>query len=213
MKLYWQDPDIQKQITDSLQKNKVLITTTDTVLGLLANVTQSGFDNLNQIKGGRQQKPYIVLISDISKLSYFTGNGPLPTQIQKILSVCWPGPLTAVFGSKPDLPDFLRSGSNTVAVRCPNHPGLLGVLQSFNGLFSTSANKSGYPQPTSIGDVDQELISKVDFVVNDRGGSQLQPSTILDFSRFGQDKKIYLLRHGAFSLHEIEKISGIKLNL
>jgi L-threonylcarbamoyladenylate synthase len=213
MRLHWQDSSTQKQVIEALQRDEILITTTDTVPGLLANVTRQGFDKLNQIKGGRQDKPYIVLVSDMSKLGYFLGAQGLPLEIQKIIHECWPGPLTVVFKASSQLPTFLKSKEGNIAVRCPGHHGLLGVLQNFQGLFSTSANKTGVAQPASIADVAAELILEAGLVVDDKdGGPQQQSSTILDCSRFDQDKKIYLLRQGAYSLPEIEKVGGIKIH-
>ncbi|KKQ32384.1 MAG: hypothetical protein US49_C0009G0021 [candidate division TM6 bacterium GW2011_GWF2_37_49] len=212
MKLYWQDAGVQSKIINKLQKNEILITSTDTVPGLLANATKQGFDNLNQIKGGRQGKPYIILISDMAKLAYFADDCALTSEVQKILSSCWPGPLTVIFNSKPGMPDFLKSESDTVAMRCPSHFGLLSVLQNFDGLFSTSANKSCEVQPDLIDNIATELLSSVGLAVDDRDRCfSSEFSTILDFSCFDQDKKIYLLRQGAFALSKIEELADIKI--
>jgi L-threonylcarbamoyladenylate synthase len=231
MKLFWQDPAVNKKITDSLQRSEILITTTDTIPGFLANVTQQGFYKVNDIKGGRQNKPYIILISDLSKLGYFIGTQSLQSDIQKILEASWPGPLTAIFKSRPDLPGFLKSDQGMVALRCPRHSGLLNLLKNFSGLFSTSANKSAQPAPKTISAVTPEILSQVSHVVEDLTKSvrpepahpklvegveglierDQKPSTILDFSRYSQDKKIYLVREGAYSLAELEQLSGLKI--
>ena len=212
MKLFWQDPSANKKITDSLQKNEILITTTDTIPGFLANVTQQGFDRLNDIKCGRQDKPYIILVSDTSKLDYFLGIQSLYPDIQKILEASWPGPLTAIFKARPDLPDFLKSSQGTIALRCPRHSGLLSLLKNLPGLFSTSANKSAQPAPKTISEVAPEVLLQVSRVVQDQQEIlQPKPSTILDFSRYVQDKKIYLVREGAYSLAELEQISGLEI--
>lgn len=209
MKLSWQDPNIIKNITELLQKNNILVTTTDTIPGFLSNLTQQSVDQLNKIKGSRSEKPYIILISDFTKLQKFVDLPALSTEIHNMISQLWPGPLTAIFKAKSDLPDFLKSKTGTVALRCPKHAGLLAVLENFDGLFSTSANKSGQPTPQSINDIEADVLAQVDCIVNSSDSEFNQASTILDFSRYDANKKIYLVRQGAYSIADIKKYINI----
>jgi L-threonylcarbamoyladenylate synthase len=199
--MYWQKQDTKQKIITALQHDDVLVTTTDTIPGLLANITESGFTALNKIKQDRSTKPYIILISDLDKLGYFVD--PLTPKIKLLLSKCWPGPLTVIFKAKHDLPYFLKSEKGTVAIRCPNYSPLLDILKHFNGLFSTSANRSAHPTPQKIEYLDPKIIEQVKYVVRDVESTlPTNPSTIIDIS----SGKIALVRQGAYPLEEIEKI-------
>lgn len=212
MKLYWQDAETLSKLTESLQKGDVSITTTDTIPGFLVDISEQGFENLNKIKNSRQGKHYIVLIADRSKLSRFLSVRVIPSAINKILLACWPGPLTAIFKATPQIPGFLKEEDGTIALRCPNHQGLLSLLQNFNGLFSTSANISGQPAAKSIDEVGSTLASQVSFLVDDRQSKlAVKPSTILDFSHFDLTGEVFLVREGALPVSDIEKIGGIKI--
>ncbi|MFH1253995.1 MAG: L-threonylcarbamoyladenylate synthase [bacterium] len=222
--IHWQSPNTKNKIIEELQNNKVLITTTDTIPGFIANTTAQGFQALNTIKQDRQHKPYIILISDTdigdasisdaSKLDYFVEPEQLTQHIKNLVKQCWPGPLTVIFKAKKELPAFLKSENNTVAIRCPNYTPLLEILKKFNGLFSTSANISNTPAPTTIKDVNQEVISQVKYLVDDNDKKNLQshetkPSTIIDVST----NQIRIIRQGAYTAQDLEKILGENIKI
>jgi len=264
--IYWQAPDTKDKIIEALKSNKVLITTTDTIPGLLANVTNQGFQELNKIKQDRQNKPYIILIGDasiddasigdssklnhfgdISKLDHFVEPEQLTPQIRKLVKHCWPGPLTIIFKAKKDLPNFLKSEQGTIAIRCPNYAPLLEILKHFEGLYSTSANRSAGTVPATIDSVDQQLALEVAYLVDDSDSVQPvrqsylsgggvtttdkkeqmatdklslmdKPSTIIDISNMhisgiGQADKVYIVRQGAYSIKDLEKILGTTVSI
>ena len=178
----------------------------DTVFGLLANTTAIGFSNLNSIKQ-RAEKPYIILINHIDKLKHFVSI-ERSDSVLNLLKFCWPGPLTVIFKAKDDLPAFLKSQDHKVAIRVPQHAGLLQLLASFEGLFSTSANLAGDEVPGLIEGINTKIIDKIDLIVLDRYNAGYantsQPSTILDCST-GQ---IRVIRVGAYSIDSLVRICG-----
>lgn len=200
--IWWQDEQAISLLEKSLQADHCSITSTDTILGLLAPFTQSGFEQLNAIKGGRQNKPYLILISSPQKLELFVETSILSTKICELVERCWPGPVTFIFQAKADWPRYLVSEQGTIALRCPKHPGLLQLLESFDGLFSTSANKSGQEPPQNLDQIDPNIIDQIDYIVmdKDRVPGQNLPSTILDIS---DGKTIKVIREGAYPVSEI----------
>ena len=46
----------------------------------------------------------------------------VPKQARVLMDKFWPGPLTIVLKSKDIVPDIVRAGGDTVALRCPDHP-------------------------------------------------------------------------------------------
>lgn len=206
--LSWQDNNIISLLANSLKKNKVLATTTDTVYGLLANTTKEGFENLNNTKK-RKEKSYIILIDSVKKIPLFVQKN-FDEKFVNLINNCWPGPVTLIFKSKINCNDYLKSSFNTIALRIPQHKQLLKLLSHFDGLFSTSANITGEKIPLNIESIDSNIVNSVEFIVIDKnkpnkGFSQI-PSTILDCT----EEKIKVIREGAYSVIELEKIYGDK---
>lgn len=199
-KLYWNDSNSRALIVQKLLSEKIVIGSSDTVLGLLAPVTEQGATLLNEIKI-RKDKPYIILIESTLKASYFVSSQALE-HVAKLTELYWPGPLTLIFKAKPDLPAWMKSSDGTIALRVPKHEGLLAILSHFPGLFSTSANLGGQPVPTSLEDIDPHVMERVSALIMDSvAQSTVIPSTILDCS----GPTIKLIREGAYPLATLEK--------
>ena len=199
--LYWENDAAVIALEKSLKEGALVLGDSDTVFGLLATCSQKGFDALNATKR-REAKPYLVLIDSLDKLDYFV-EFPLASQVQEIVTTCWPGPLTIIFKAKKDLPSYLQSSDGTIALRMPNHQGLQKLLSRFDdGLFSTSANLTGQPLPEIIEEVDPIIMHAVSQVVTNKNRSDVGlPSTIIDCSR----TPIKIVREGAFSKEVLEK--------
>lgn len=209
--LLWKDPSTIEKLTQSLKENRASVISTDTVLGLLADVTQSGFESLNKIKQ-RSEKTYIVLVSDVKKLHFFVDIDAGNKKLLNLINKCWPGPVTIVFKAKENIPDYLKTFQNTIAIRIPKHADLLQLLTNFDGLFSTSANLSGGQIPEQLGDLSFQIENSVDYIVIENSSNNYRypvvPSTIIDCT---QDK-IKVIRQGIYPLEELEEFYGEKFS-
>ena len=204
-KLFWEEIHSIDRIGRALRENTVVVGTSDTVLGLLALLSRQGFDALNSIKS-RTGRPYLILIGDKKKAAYFAENIQ-SFHIEKMIDICWPGPLTLILKAQPDLPDFMQSKEGTVALRMPNHAGLLQLLARFDGLFSTSANRAGQPVPAAVDELDPIIMKSISYLIVDREERvTTASSTILDCSH----DEIKLVREGAYPIEKLEKILGAK---
>lgn len=73
----------------------------------------------------------------------------VPAAAAALIRAHWPGALTLVLDSGPNLPPALRAVDGTVALRCPGSPFLRDVILAAGGLVvSTSANAPGAPPAT-----------------------------------------------------------------
>ena len=205
---YWKKTTTLVKLKKSLKNDKISISSTDTILGFLASLTLSSYQKLNELKGGRQDKPYLILIASPVKLTYFIQIENITTHITHLLAACWPGPVTLIFKANPTLPAFLSSGSGTIALRCPNHTGLQNLLVDFEGLFSTSANKSGKPAPNNPEEIEHDILEKIEYIILDGEKQQpsLLPSTILDLT--SPDGTVRVVREGSYPVSTLEKIYG-----
>ena len=164
--LFWDNAKDIIRLAKLLKNNHVCIGSSDTVIGLLAPLTRKGYLILNALKG-RSQKPYVVLVGSFDCVERFAYL-PKALHLQKLFKACWPGPLTVILQSKIDNEKFLQSENNTIAIRVPNHVGLRILLHYINGVFSTSANKSGDPIPATFDDVDSDIQQAVACTITKR---------------------------------------------
>jgi len=68
--LLWDNPETIRCIAQELHAGKVVLAEGDTVLGLLADVSEKGRAQLDHIKS-RSQKPYLILVGDSKKAFNF----------------------------------------------------------------------------------------------------------------------------------------------
>ncbi len=210
--LSWSDPTAIARLVASLQQDHVSIVSTDTILGFLASLSKKSFEQLNDLKGGRQQKPYVILIGSCAKLDVFVDVQALDAGLKNVLQHCWPGPITFVFKARSGLAEHLVSPDGTIALRSPKHAGLLSALTHFDGLFSTSANKSGESVPVAADQLNPDLVKRIALVVVDQetdgARDHERPSTIIDVSQIGRAK---VIRQGAYPIDALLRL-GLQID-
>lgn len=197
---YWHEAKINQEIVKHIMAGHVVAGTSDTVVGLLAAPTRTGFTALNRIKG-RSEKPYIILIGSREQADLFTDafiHDPLKTLVKH----CWPGPLTVIVPLKKAALPFLQSSQSTIALRFPNHKGLQIVALHTGGLFSTSANLTNTPPPRTIDELDPAIAQNVALIIDEQPRSNTAvPSTIIDCTT----PNIRLVREGAYPLSKLRR--------
>jgi len=197
-KIEWSDKRARERIIQALQSEKLVIGDSDTVPGFLAPLSFEGKKLLDEAKV-RKDKPYLILIGSQEKAATFI----YPEQLERVsdlVSHFWPGPLTLIFKARSDIPRYARSEGETVALRVPDHEGLLDVLQHVTGLFSTSANRAGRPVAKTVDAIDSALLKKAAYCVVDSSPKEGDaPSTIIDCS----GERPRLIRHGAYPVSYI----------
>ena len=192
--LFWSNLETIGYLKKELRAGEVFLVEGDTVLGLLADVSEKGVAQLDHIKG-RSKKPYLILVGSKEKALRFIEKSSIDKiQTEKLMNACWPGPVTLIFQAKKMLDPHIKSSNGTIALRIPDHAGLLRLLENFNGLFSTSA-----PVPTTIEAVDSSIMCAVSGIVLNEGNEREQialPSTIIDCT----GERLVVVRHGAFDV-------------
>lgn len=153
---------------------------TDTVYGLAANLYDaSAIDRIYQAKGRDMAKAIPVLISTMNQIEQVSPS--FPVIARKLAEKFWPGALTLIVPRNPDLPENLSSGP-TIAVRMPDYPPVLTVLQHCGPLAVTSANLSGQSNPLSAQNVLDQLDGRIELILDGGSVSGGVPSTIVDCS-------------------------------
>jgi len=205
-RLYWENAESIDYIEETLRSGRVIGGSSDTVLGLLVELTEMGVRSLDAIKK-RSGKPYLVLVASKDAAMAFIEQNQA-SQIDKLMSVCWPGPVTLILRAKKEIPDWVKSAKGTIALRVPDHAGLRRLLQRFEGLFSTSANITGELVPLAVDKLDERVVRQIALFVSDRTENREKgkglSSTILDCS----GSRIRVIRRGAYSVEVLEELCG-----
>ncbi|MDX6766004.1 MAG: L-threonylcarbamoyladenylate synthase [Candidatus Methylacidiphilales bacterium] len=177
---------------------------TETVYGLAGDgFNPQAVARIFEIKQRPTFDPLILHVPDAAGLERVAAD--VPPLALKLMARFWPGPLTLVLPRRPEVPDLVTSGMDTVAVRCPAHPVAQQVLRAFGGpLAAPSANPFGRLSPTTAEAVETELGNDLALVLD--GGACIRgiESTIIDCT----GTRPVLLRHGAIAQEEIEEVTG-----
>ncbi len=177
---------------------------TETVYGLAAVVADpKAVDAIFRIKGRPQDNPLIVHVDGIHQVGQFAEE---PCEAaKKLMEVFWPGPLTLILSKKPDVPDTITAGLDSVALRVPAHPIILDVIQKTGPLVAPSANPSGKPSPTRASHVEQDYEGTI--CVVDGGNTQIGlESTVVDCR---DPQEFVILRPGALDTASLSHVSQI----
>ena len=210
--LLWSGQDTIDLLKKELRKGEVVLAQGDTVLGLLADISPHGVARLDYIKK-RTKKPYLVLVGNRKKVvNLIKYDDKRLFQIEKLMDICWPGPVTLIFKANSKISSCIKSDDNTVAIRIPDHEPLLRLLEHFDGLFSTSANSTGEPVPCTIDGINSDIVSAINFVVlNNRENKDqsVVPSTIIDCT----GNQLIVVRKGSFAIERLVEVFGKELFL
>ena len=195
--------DINK-VKTALIEGDIIALPTETVYGLAANIFQdSAVEKIFKIKKRPAYNPLIVHISSSIILEHVAKK--IPSKAQELANAFWPGPLTLVLEKQDQIPNRITAGKSTVAIRVPNHPLALKLLNSLDfPLAAPSANPFGHLSPTSAEHVAYYFKKELNFILDGGPCSLGIESTIIGF----ENERPVLYRHGAIALEEIEKVIG-----
>ena len=142
---------------------------TETVYGLGADALRpEASAKIYEAKGRPSDNPLIVHIADFGQLAQIAGE--LPQQARILADAFWPGPLTMIVWKNERVPLETTGGLSTVAVRMPNHPVALRLIEESGCLIAApSANISGKPSPTEAGHVALDMDGKIPLILDEIG--------------------------------------------
>lgn len=193
-----------KIVCNLIRNGELVIFPTETVYGIGANaLDENAVGKIFIAKGRPSDNPLIVHIADRTKINEIAED---ITEMEQILiDAFMPGPFTIILKRKPEIPDIVTAGLDTVAVRMPDNIIARGIIQ-FSGvpIAAPSANISGKPSGTSVADIRAELEGKVSAIV-DGGETEIGlESTVVKVV----DEVPVILRPGKITPEDIEKVAG-----
>lgn len=181
----------------AFENGDVIAFPTDTVFGLACLYDdESAILKLKALKKRDAGKPLPMMCNSLEMLEQVAIVG---ADAKKIITRFTPGALTIVLNKRPEIPDYVTNGFSTIAIRIPNHKGILNLITKLGKpLLVTSANLSGNPSLKTYNSVLGEL-PDIDGIIMGDAKSTIA-STIIDMS-----SGFKLLRQGIIQETELRQ--------
>jgi L-threonylcarbamoyladenylate synthase len=185
-----------------LKRNGVIAVPTETFFGLAVNpFLEEALARLFALKDRAPGKPVLVLVDGPERLHQVACE--VPGLARRLMEKFWPGPLTIILPSLPDLPRLLTGGTGTIAVRQPRQALTCRLIAALGFPISgTSANRAGGRPGIRAEEVAREFGDHLDLVLEAGPCPGGLPSTIVDLTK----SPPRLVRAGAMPLAELAEI-------
>lgn len=181
---------------------------TETVYGLGALALNStAASRIFTTKGRPSDNPLIVHVSSFKMLrSIIPSNFTLPATYQILMRHFWPGALTLLFPSDPNvIPPIITANHSTVAIRMPSHPVARALIAITDApLAAPSANSSGKPSPTRAEHVLRDHDGRLGIILDGGPCDVGVESTVVDGLQ--SDGNIRVLRPGGVTVEDISRV-------
>ena len=193
-----------REASEILKQGGLVAFPTETVYGLGGDATdKEASRKIYAAKGRPSDNPLIVHISKFSQLEAISKD--LPENAKKLADAFWPGPLTMVVNKNQVIPYETTGGLDTVAVRMPNNPVALALIEESGCMIAApSANTSGRPSPTKASHVAQDLSGKIDAILDGGAVDIGLESTIVDLT----EDVVTVLRPGYINMDMLREVVG-----
>jgi len=195
--------DISKAVA-LLNQNQLVAIPTETVYGLAGNIyNEEAIKSIFKIKNRPFFNPLIVHINSINQLKELAKD--IPEKAHLLAKAFWPGSLTLVLKKQDIVPDLVTAGKDSVAIRIPNHPTTLALLERLNfPLAAPSANPFGSISPTKASHVAEYFNDTLAMVLDGGECKNGIESTIIGF----ENNEPVVFRLGSIAIEDIEKVIG-----
>lgn len=182
-----------------LWKGGLVAVPTETVYGLAASARDGvAVQKIFDLKDRPYEKPISVLVSGMDMVEAYCQN--IPPVAYKLAERYWPGPLTMILEDKGVVPLMVTAETDTLGVRCPDHPLTLSILEKADfPLAATSANPTGEEPAKTAQEVLRYFDTKIEAVVDGGPCAVGVASTVLDLTE--EEPKV--LREGGIPAQEL----------
>lgn len=192
------------EVAELLRDGKLAAIPTETVYGLAANaLNPEAVANIFKAKGRPQDNPLIVHISEFDEIYPLVKE--VPENAKALAEKYWPGPLTMILPKSDIIPNEVSGGLSTVAIRMPSHPVANAIIKSAGvPLAAPSANSSGLPSPTKAQHVIDDMMGKIEAIVDGGECDVGVESTVVTLAT----NPPRLLRPGGITPKQLESVLG-----
>jgi len=180
---------------------------TETVYGLGADATnETAVSSIFSAKGRPSDNPLIIHIAEPKDAEKYAFTKDL---YYKLAERFMPGPLTVIMKSRDNIPRKTRGGLDTVAVRCPESVIARALIKaSKTPIAAPSANLSGSPSPTTASHVIDDMMGRVDIILDGGNADFGLESTIV---KIEDDETLTLLRPGKITVEDLMSVASVNI--
>jgi len=190
--------------TTAVLRGELVVLPTDTVYGVGADAfNPAAVRRLLAAKGRGRDMPPPVLVGTVRAASALVED--LGPHGQLLIDEFWPGGLTIVCRSARTLSWDLGDTRGTVAIRMPQDPAALDLLNETGPMAVSSANLTGSPAASTAQEARDQLGESVAVYLDGGPSSGGVASTIVDLT--GNQPR--LLRRGAISVGRLREIAAV----
>jgi len=175
-----------------LRNGGIILCPTDTIWGISCNAyNQKAVSRIYKIKGREISKPFILLVDSITNLKKYIVS--IHPRVETLIHY-HRRPISVIYQSSPQLPEYLSGDDGTVAIRVTKDPFLMQTISELGKpIVSTSANIASHKSPEKFSDIEKAIIQNVDYVVkSDNGSIQRSKSSML--IRYNEEGELFFLR-------------------
>jgi len=210
----------------AILRGELVAIPTETVYGLAGNALDANV--VAKIFSAKERPSFDPLIvhvqsaikniDDLVNAGILDGNritAPVKDIANKLIANFWPGPLTIILPKGNKIPDIVTSGLDQVGIRMPAHPMAQELLTLCKvPLAAPSANRFGRISPTTPRHVQEELGSKIPYIL-DGGACEIGvESTVVAVSDTtgsspSRSATIWLIRPGKITKDQLETLTGV----
>ena len=203
------DENAMGEAAELIASGELVAFPTETVYGLGADALHpEASKKIYAAKGRPSDNPLIVHICKFEELESIAKL--VPPQARKLANAFWPGPLTMIVWKNDKVPYETTGGMDTVAIRMPNHPIALKLIEQSGCLIAApSANTSGKPSPTEAAHVALDLDGKIPMILDGGPVGIGIESTIIDLT---EDMPM-ILRPGYITQQMLEDVLGEEVKI
>lgn len=180
-----------KAALEVLQKGGVILYPTDTIWGIGCDAcNEAAVKRVYDIKNRIDSKSMLVLMENAALIERYVSEVPDIAYDLMELAV---KPLTIIFDGARGLAGNLVAEDGSIGIRITSEAFSSELIRRFKRpIVSTSANISGKPSPGCFGEIDQQIVDSVDYVVKYRQDDTQKavPSGIIKLGRGGEVKII-----------------------
>ena len=177
---------------------------TETVYGLGANAFDD--DAVRRIycaKGRPSDNPLIVHIAQKEDIAELVSE--VTPKAQALIDAFFPAPLTIILKKSDKIGSTVSGGLDTVAVRMPQNEVARAIIKASGcPVAAPSANTSGLPSPTRAKYVIDDMMGKIDAIVDGGDCEYGVESTVITLA----EPTPVILRPGAVTKEMIEAVIG-----
>lgn len=187
-----------------IAEGKLVAFPTETVYGLGANaLNETAVRNIYLAKGRPSDNPLIVHIAEKEDIV------PLVKEVtpkaKALIDAFFPAPLTIILNKSDKVGKVVSGGLDTVAVRMPKNEIARKLIKASGcPIAAPSANTSGLPSPTRVKYVIDDMMGKIDGIIDGGDCEYGVESTVITLATDVST----LLRPGAITKEMIEAVIG-----